>query len=141
MIKNIAEIISNNNCDTYKNISIIYYYCEGHENAGLGRDIDWNTKNVPICKNCDKFQCNLHIGKNRDLCMSCAEPSNICSIGHKRYYMCNYCNKIICDCFHRWTICKSNGNGSYFQVICDEHYEEYKLEPNVKIYGNGPILQ
>ena len=139
MIKNIAEIISNHNCDTPKNIFKIYYYCEEHENAGLEREIDWHINTIPICKNCGKFQCNLHINDNKDLCMSCTNfKNNICSIGHHfQYYMCCYCNKIICRCFRRWDICKSNGNGKFVNIICDEHYEECKLDPNVKIRGNG----
>ena len=137
MIKNIAEIISNNNCDTYKNISKIYYYCEGHEKAGLELKIDWHENIMPICKNCGKFQCNLHIGKNRELCMSCTKPKNICLIGHKRYFMCCYCNKIICRCFRRWDIYKLNGNGEFVNIICDEHYEECKSDSNVRIRGNN----
>ena len=141
MIRNISQIISNDNNNTPKNISKIYYYCEEHEKAGYQKEIDWHENIMPICKNCGKFQCNLHINKNRDLCMSCANfENNIC----KKYNnvcnyidICYYCSKIICNCYLLWHIAKSCDNGIYLGLICDKHYEECKSDPNVQIRGNG----
>ena len=138
MIRNISQIISNNNNNAPK-ITKIYYYCEGHKKAGYQKEIDWHENIMPICKNCGKIQCNMHINKNKDLCMSCAGLNNICikSKGNCRYSrMCYYCSKIICDCYWKLLIKKYNDNGIYAYIICDEHYEECKMDPNVQIRGN-----
>ena len=144
MIKNISQIISNNNDNCAPNkITKIYYYCEGHERAGYQPSIDLNEKHVSVCKNCGKFQCNLHINKNRDLCVSCVNFYNVCpridrysSSGYYHYFkMCYYCSKISCNCYQKWQIFRNSHDGYLYQNICDEHYEECKFDPNVEIFG------
>ena len=133
MINNISQIISNNKIPP--KITKIYYYCENHIKAGYPpMEIDWHIKNVPICKNCGKFQCKAHITKNYDMCINCAISDNICPVKHIKYQICYCCGKIICDCYRKFKIMRSNGNGSYLQVICDEHYEERKFDPNVSFH-------
>ena len=139
MIKNISQIINNNNAPK---ITKIYYYCEGHKKGNYYLEEDWYENKISICKNCDKFQCNLHINENKDLCMSCINFDSVEMCDKKInkckfFFVCYYCSKIHCFCYRKLMIVRCVDSGKYSNVICDKHYEECKSDPNVQIRGNG----